>query len=50
MSKILELALVQVYMNASKIAFENNQVVGEKRNYYVTLEQLERLLNEWREK
>jgi hypothetical protein len=31
------------YMAATELAMKNNQVVGEKNDYYITLEQLEKL-------
>jgi hypothetical protein len=39
--------LVNLYIEATKLAMKNNQVVGEKRNYYITLEQLEALFKTW---
>jgi hypothetical protein len=33
-----------IYQAANRLAMERGQVVGEKNDYYVTLEQLERLL------
>ncbi len=36
---------IDIYIEAVKLAQRNNQVVGEKSDYYVTLEQLERLLS-----
>jgi len=35
---------IAVYSDAVTVAHSRNQVVGEKSDYYVTLEQLERLL------
>ena len=36
--------LMNLYVEATQIAFKNNQVVGENRDYYITLEQLEAIL------
>lgn len=35
---------IEIFTEASKIANENNQVVGEDNDLYITLEQLMRLL------
>lgn len=34
------------YMEAINIARQNNQTVGEKKDYYLTLQQIEELLKE----
>ena len=36
--------LMKIYTEAINIARANEQVVGEKKDYYVTLEQLEAML------
>lgn len=36
--------LIEIYTKAIEFARANNQVVGEKNNYYITLEQLEALI------
>lgn len=36
--------MLSIYTQASSLAMSQSQTVGEKGNYYVTLEQLERLL------
>lgn len=36
--------LLSVYARANRMAISRNQTVGEKREYYVTLEQLEAIL------
>ena len=37
-------AMTSVYMDAIKLAQNKNQIVGEKNDYYITLEQLEALI------
>jgi len=32
--------LIDLYTIATKISINNNQTVGDKNNYYITLEQL----------
>lgn len=39
--------LIDLYSDAVVFAQENNQVVGENRDYYITLEQLEFLCKKW---
>ena len=34
----------EIYTKAIELARKNKQVIGEKNDYYITLEQLERLL------
>lgn len=34
----------EIFTKAHKLATENKQVMGEKRNYAITLEQLEAIL------
>jgi hypothetical protein len=36
--------ITEVYANLMRLAHNNNQTVGEKHDYYVTLEQLENAL------
>jgi len=36
--------LEQIYTDATILSRKNSQVVGEKRNFYITLEQLEAIL------
>ena len=36
--------LFQIYNDATRIAMRNNQVVGEKNDYYVTIAQLEDII------
>lgn len=36
--------MIELYSKALQLAQKNNQVVGEKSDYYVTVAQLERLL------
>lgn len=36
--------LEEIYLNATEVSQKNNQTVGEKNDYYITLEQLERIL------
>ena len=38
--------VVEIYSNAIALAQKNNQVVGRKNDYYITIEQLEYLLKE----
>ncbi len=38
-----EIFVAHLYAEAATIAYHNNQVVGEKSDYYVTLAQLESL-------
>ena len=38
---------IDVYTNAINIARENNQTVGEKNDYYITIAQLEFLIKEF---
>jgi hypothetical protein len=40
---------IQVYAQAIELARINNQTVGENNDYFITLEQLERLLMKQRE-
>lgn len=40
----LAFRITAVYANLMRIAHSNNQTVGEKNDYYITLEQLEREL------
>lgn len=37
---------VDIYSEAVTMAHSNNQIVGEDNNYYITIQQLEYLLNE----
>lgn len=46
MKDLLIQTLMQIYSKAIQIARVNNQVVGKKNDYYITLQQLEELLNE----
>lgn len=39
--------LQQIQSTATLLSHTNNQVVGEKRDYYITLEQLETILKEF---
>ena len=39
-------ALVMIYSKAIELSRNNKQTVGEKNDYYITLEQLEALLKE----
>jgi len=41
---LLEQILIQIYTEVIKISRVNNQIVGEKRDYYVTLQQLEEIM------
>lgn len=45
-SKTIEIGLINIYTVATKIAMANNQTVGEKNDYYVTLEQLMRIVED----
>ena len=38
--------LLKVYVEATELAMGNQQVVGEKREYNVTLQQLENIVKE----
>lgn len=38
--------MVQLYTDALKLAAKSNQCVGEKNEYYVTLEQLNELIHD----
>ena len=42
----LDYKLIDMYANLMQFAHSNNQVAGEKNNYYVTLEHLERSLQD----
>lgn len=42
-------ALVKIYTQAIKLAHGNNQTVGEKNDFYITLEQLEYILGSVKE-
>lgn len=46
MKEVKENDGVIVYSLADKLARENNQVVGEKNDYYITLEQLMNIVAE----
>ena len=48
MKELLSTTLTQIYTKAILWARKNNQVVGEKNDYYITLEQLEEILKEWK--
>jgi hypothetical protein len=48
MKQFLIATLIQIYAKAVGIARNNNQTVGENNDYYITLEQLEALFNEWK--
>ena len=39
--------LIMIYTNAIELSHSNNQVIGEKLDYYITLEQLEGILKEF---
>jgi len=47
MKDLLISTLLQIYVKATELARDNKQTVGEKRDYYITLEQLEALFNEY---
>lgn len=47
MNSILNQTLTIIYRKAISFAQENKQTVGEKNDFYITLEQLEKLLTEW---
>ena len=38
---------IELYAYATNLAQKNNQVVGKKHDYYITLWQLETLLSIW---
>ncbi len=38
--------VLKIYVNAVKLARDNNQTIGPKNDYFVTLEQLEALMQE----
>ena len=40
----LYISVEDLYYRATRLAMSNLQTVGEKRNYYITLEQLQFLL------
>lgn len=42
--EILALRIVDVYASLMQLSSSKNQTVGEKNDYYVTLEQLEQAL------
>ena len=42
--EVLAFRITAVYAYLMHLAHVNNQVVGEKKNYYITLEQLENAL------
>lgn len=48
MKDLLIQTLINIYVKATNIAQNNNQVVGENRDFYITLEQLMNLFNEWK--
>lgn len=37
----------QIYIDATELSRKNNQVVGEKNEYYITLEQLQMILEKF---
>lgn len=44
---IIQAILEEIYIQATKIARENKQTVGEKNNFYITLEQLMEILKDY---
>lgn len=44
MKGIIQAMLEEIYVSAEELAKKNNQVVGEKKDYYITLQQLEGML------
>lgn len=44
MEEELSLQILNIMVSATTLARENKQTVGEKNNYYITLEQLEYIL------
>lgn len=49
MKVIQQAMLEQIYLDAYAVARKNNQTVGEKNDYYLTVEQLEHILKEFEE-
>ena len=49
MKSIIQSMLEEIYLEADKISRKNNQLVGEKNNHYITMEQLENILKEFEE-
>ena len=47
-SGVLPHFLINIYSKVINLSRENNQVVGENNDYYITLEQLEALFKEWK--
>lgn len=41
--------LIDLYTSAIELARMKQQMIGEKNDYYITLEQLERLIKTWTE-
>ena len=44
MKTIENYMLEEIYLKAVELAHDNKQTVGEKNNYYITLEQLEAIM------
>ena len=42
--KNLEDKIIEIYTKAIELAREKNQTIGEKNDYYITLEQLEKIV------
>lgn len=47
MKTIQDAMIEEIYQRADEIAKRHNQVIGEKRNYYITLEQLMNILSKF---
>jgi len=47
--QIEDQAMGKVYFDANMLAIQNNQTIGENRNYYITLEQLELIIKNTQE-
>ena len=45
MKKELKEKIIEIYIRAIELARQNNQVVGDKNDHYITIEQLEELLS-----
>jgi hypothetical protein len=47
MKGIIQAMLEEIYIKAHEVATQTNQTVGEKRNFYITLYQLEQILKSY---
>jgi len=49
MKSIIQSMLEEIYMRALEISRNNGQMVGQKKDYYITLEQLEGIVKSFQD-